>query len=117
MRGREGSRPLSSSGSQSTTTDWSSPIAQVLALLGLALPQRLQSCVREFEGPKIEVRSIPCLLARCGYQSGRKRLVPLKSKTRQITNDSPQLLLRNISGQWDCVESGAANRRVSQQRI
>jgi hypothetical protein len=69
--------------------DLSSEMAHMLAFLGLALPQRPQSCVREFESPKVEVRSIPCLLARCGYQSGRKRLVPLECKTRHIADDSP----------------------------
>jgi hypothetical protein len=58
-----------------------------LAYLGLALSQRLQSCAREFENSKVEVRSISCFLAGCGYQSGRKRLVPLESKARHVTND------------------------------
>jgi len=89
MRGAEGSRLFSWSSSRSTATDSSSLTAHMLTFFGLALPQRLQSCVREFESPKIEVRSVPCFLARCGYQSGRKGLVPLESKTCHVTNDSP----------------------------
>jgi len=54
----------------------------------LVLSQRLYTCVREFGDSKIEIRSISCLFARCWYQPGRERLVPLEGKTRHIPHDS-----------------------------
>jgi hypothetical protein len=91
--GMTGQRPLASGALLARSRDprrliGSSLSEHMLALLGPALSQRLQSCIREFENSKVEVRSISCPLARCGYQSGGERLVPLESKTRHVTDDS-----------------------------
>ena len=65
----------------------------------------------------LKVGSVSRLLARNWLEARRERLIPFHRQRGNVSEDAFHLIDGDIAGQRNRIEAGAADRRVSEQRV
>src|SRR5580658_764393 len=79
------------------------------------LGQWMHCCIEQSR--ILKVRSVARLLVRNRLQTCRERLVPLRRERSNVSVDTFHLIEADVAGEWDRIQSGTANGRVSEQGI